>query len=181
MYMIDLKRNNLDESLSPYLLQHVSNPVWWQEWNTEVIRRAVDEKKPLFVSVGYATCHWCHVMAAEAFSDKDTADYLNNNFICIKVDREQRPDIDQFLMQFIQSQSGNGGWPLNVFLTADLCPIYALTYAPVGAWPATVVGKLKPVQEYFALRTQCPIRYQPKSGQKAPRQRQSRRIWPAGK
>ncbi|MGV8057203.1 MAG: thioredoxin domain-containing protein [Smithellaceae bacterium] len=128
--MPDFKRNNLDKSLSPYLLQHVANPVWWQEWRPEVIRAAVDEGKPLFVSVGYATCHWCHVMAAEAFSDKNTADFLNSHFICIKVDREQRPDIDQFLMQFIQAQSGHGGWPLNVFLTADLRPIYALTYAP---------------------------------------------------
>lgn len=131
--MIDLKRNNLDKSLSPYLLQHVSNPVWWQEWSSEVIQSAVDKKKPLFVSVGYATCHWCHVMAAEAFSDRETADFLNSHFICIKVDREQRPDIDQFLMQFIHAQSGSGGWPLNVFLTADLRPIYALTYAPVHA------------------------------------------------
>lgn len=129
--MPDLKRNNLDKSLSPYLLQHTSNPVWWQEWNSQVIQNAIDEKKPLFVSVGYATCHWCHVMAAEAFSDMDTANFLNSHYICIKVDREQRPDIDQFLMQFIHAQSGHGGWPLNVFMTADLRPIYALTYAPV--------------------------------------------------
>lgn len=129
--MTDLKRNNLDKSLSPYLLQHAHNPVWWQEWNSEVIQRAVEEKKPIFVSSGYATCHWCHVMAAEAFSDTDTANFLNNHFICIKVDREQRPDIDQFLMQYLVAQSGNGGWPLNVFLTPDLRPIYALTYAPV--------------------------------------------------
>jgi uncharacterized protein YyaL (SSP411 family) len=128
--MSGLKRNNLDKSLSPYLLQHASNPVWWQEWSSKIIQNAVDEKKPLFVSVGYATCHWCHVMAAEAFSDIDTANFLNRNFICIKVDREQRPDIDQFLMHFLNAQSGNGGWPLNVFLTADLRPIYALTYAP---------------------------------------------------
>lgn len=131
--MIDLKRNNLDKSLSPYLLQHAANPVWWQEWSSEVITRAAEEGKPLFVSSGYATCHWCHVMAAEAFSDQDTADFLNNHFICIKVDREQRPDIDQFLMQYLVAQSGNGGWPLNAFLTPDLRPIYALTYAPVYA------------------------------------------------
>ena len=87
--------------------------------------------KLLFVSVGYATCHWCHVMATEAFSDYDTALYLNTHFICIKVDREHRPDIDQFLMDFITSQNGRGGWPLNVFMTADLKPVYALTYAPV--------------------------------------------------
>src|SRR5512133_2742043 len=128
--MSDLKRNNLDKSLSPYLLQHTSNPVWWQEWSAEIIQQAVEAKKPLFVSVGYATCHWCHVMAAGAFSDRETADYMNEHFINSKIDREQRPDIDQFLMDFINSQQGHGGWPLNVFLTSSMDPVYALTYAP---------------------------------------------------
>jgi len=91
---------------------------------------AIKENKPLLVSIGYATCHWCHVMAAEAFSDNDTASYLNENYVCIKVDREQRPDIDQYMMNFIQTQSGNGGWPLNVFLTPDARPVLAITYAP---------------------------------------------------
>lgn len=143
--MSDLKRNNLDKSLSPYLLQHTSNPVWWQEWSAEIIQHAVDEKKPLFVSVGYATCHWCHVMAAEAFSDIETADFLNSHFICIKVDREQRPDIDQFMMQYLTALSGNGGWPLNVFLTADLRPIHALTYAPQSSF----LSIAKKVYEYY--------------------------------
>ena len=125
------RRNNLDKSSSPYLLQHTANPVWWQEWSDEILNYAVKEKKLLFVSVGYATCHWCHVMASEAFSDPDTAAYLNEHFICIKVDREQRPDIDQYLMDFINNQNGRGGWPLNVFVTPDLRPVYALTYAPV--------------------------------------------------
>ena len=149
--MSDLKRNNLDKSLSPYLLQHTSNPVWWQEWSAEIIQHAVDEKKPLFVSVGYATCHWCHVMAAEAFSDIDTANFLNRHFICIKVDREQRPDIDQFMMQYLTALSGNGGWPLNVFLTADLRPIYALTYAPVqSSGPQlSFLSIAKKVYEYY--------------------------------
>jgi len=128
---IDFRRNNLDKSFSPYLLQHTANPVWWQEWSDDIIRYADDSKKLLFVSVGYATCHWCHVMAAEAFSDMETANFLNNNFVCVKVDREQRPDIDQFLMDFINNQNGRGGWPLNVFMTVDLRPVYALTYAPV--------------------------------------------------
>ena len=127
----EIRRNNLDKSSSPYLLQHMANPVWWQEWSYELLRHAVNTKKLLFVSVGYATCHWCHVMAAEAFSDNETADYLNNHFICVKVDREQRPDIDQFLMDFINNQNGRGGWPLNVFMTPDLHPVYAFTYAPV--------------------------------------------------
>ena len=90
-------------------------------------------KKPVLVSVGYATCHWCHVMAAEAFSDPGTASYLNEHFICIKVDREQRPDIDQFMMDFINKQNGRGGWPLNVFLTSSLNPVFALTYAPASS------------------------------------------------
>jgi uncharacterized protein YyaL (SSP411 family) len=124
-------RNNLDKSSSPYLLQHTNNPVWWQEWSDEVIKLAVKSNKPVFVSIGYSTCHWCHVMASEAFSDNKTAAYLNSNFICIKIDREQRPDIDQYMMHFINSQSGRGGWPLNVFLTPDLKPFFALTYAPV--------------------------------------------------
>jgi hypothetical protein len=97
-----------------------------------VIKHAADSGKPLMVSVGYSTCHWCHVMASEAFSDDRTAKFLNDNFVCIKVDREMRPDIDQYLMEFLQTQTGRGGWPLNVFLTASLHPIFALTYAPVN-------------------------------------------------
>jgi uncharacterized protein len=123
-------RNNLDKSSSPYLLQHLNNPVWWQEWSEEVINYAVKSDKPLLVSVGYSTCHWCHVMASEAFSDERTARFLNDNFVSIKVDKEQRPDIDQFMMSFIQEQGGRGGWPLNVLLTPSLNPIFALTYAP---------------------------------------------------
>lgn len=128
-----IRRNNLDKSSSPYLLQHIDNPVWWQEWSDDLIKYALSSRKLLFVSVGYATCHWCHVMASEAFSDKKTAEYLNSHYICIKVDREQRPDIDQMLMDFINSQNGRGGWPLNVFMTPDFHPVYALTYAPVNS------------------------------------------------
>lgn len=128
--LTDYRRNNLDKSSSPYLLQHSGNPVWWQEWKKEILDMAIKENKPLLVSIGYATCHWCHVMAAEAFSDNDTASYLNENFVCIKVDREQRPDIDQYMMNFIQTRNGSGGWPLNVFLTPDSRPVVAVTYAP---------------------------------------------------
>lgn len=127
---IDFNRNNLDKSSSPYLLQHVTNPVWWQEWNEEVIDYGKKSGKSFLVSIGYSTCHWCHVMAEDTFSDKDTACFLNENFVCIKVDREQRPDIDQVMMNFIQRQTGSGGWPLNVFLNSSLNPVYALTYAP---------------------------------------------------
>ncbi len=127
---INWQRNNLDRSNSPYLRQHRDNPVWWQEWSAEVLLETVRQNRPLFVSVGYSTCHWCRVMAGEAFSDPATAEFLNQNFICVKVDRETRPDIDQYLMRFIQAQTGSGGWPLNVFLTPDQRPVFALTYAP---------------------------------------------------
>ncbi|MCU0237774.1 MAG: DUF255 domain-containing protein [Acidobacteria bacterium] len=147
-----LQRNNLDRSDSPYLRQHQDNPVWWQEWSADIVAAAAAQARPLFVSVGYSTCHWCHVMAAEAFSDPDTADFLNRHFICVKVDRETRPDIDQQLMRFMQDQSGSGGWPLNVFLAPDLRPIFALTYAPAvpgrGMLPLRVIAAR--VLEYFS-------------------------------
>ena len=147
----DFSRNNLDKSSSPYLLQHFSNPVWWQEWSDELVKYAVNRNKLLFVSVGYATCHWCHVMAAEAFSDLNTANYLNTHFVCIKVDREQRPDIDQYLMDFINNQNGSGGWPLNVFMTPDLRPVYALTYAPAQSRDSMLsfLSVAQKVNEFF--------------------------------
>ena len=114
-------------------MQHRDNPVWWQEWNTETLAHAAETGKPLFVSVGYATCHWCHVMAAEAFSDTDVAAYLNETFVSIKVDREERPDIDHYLMQFLLATRGNGGWPLNAFLATPQRPVLALTYVPVDS------------------------------------------------
>lgn len=131
--MIGFKRNNLDKAISPYLQQHKNNPIHWQEWSNEVLLYAKEQKKILFVSVGYATCHWCHVMAAEAFSDNEVADYLNANFISIKVDREQRPDIDHYLMSFLVETQGQGGWPLNAFLEPDIKPLMAVTYVPVTA------------------------------------------------
>jgi hypothetical protein len=126
-------RNNLDTAASPYLRQHQDNPVWWQQWSAEVLEYAAKAGKPVLVSVGYSTCHWCHVMAAEAFSDQACAAALNDGFVCIKVDREERPDIDQLMMGFLVGTTGQGGWPLNVFMSADLKPFYALTYA--GAQP----------------------------------------------
>lgn len=123
--------NNLGKSSSPYLQQHKDNPVHWQEWNKDVLEYAKATDKPMFVSVGYATCHWCHVMAKEAFSDNEVAGFLNKNFVCIKVDREQRPDIDRYLMSFIMETQGHGGWPLNVFMTHEIKPYLAVTYVPV--------------------------------------------------
>ncbi len=128
-----MTRNNLDKSDSLYLRLHSNNPIWWQEWDQEVLDEARRKDKPIFVSVGYSSCHWCHVMAREAFSDTETAEYLNSHFLSIKVDREERPDIDQFMMKFIVEKTGSGGWPLNVFLTPDLKPILAFTYIPASS------------------------------------------------
>lgn len=121
-------RNNLDKSSSPYLLQHRDNPIHWQEYSKEVVNFAKNEDKPILLSIGYSTCHWCHVMAADTFSDEAIADYMNSNYVCIKVDREQRPDIDSFCMSFMQEAYGQGGWPLNVVVTPDLKPFFAATY-----------------------------------------------------
>src|SRR3989344_2747215 len=128
---MNFNKNNLDKSYSPYLQQHKENPIHWQEWSQEVIVYAKKSNKPIFVSVGYSTCHWCHVMAREAFSNNEIASYLNENFVSIKVDREQRPDIDQYLMDFIIKNKGSGGWPLNCLLNPDLKPLFAVTYAPI--------------------------------------------------
>ena len=129
--MINFQRNNLDKASSPYLQQHKDNPIFWQEWSKEILDYAKENNKIIFVSVGYSTCHWCHVMAQESFSNQEVANFLNKNFVSVKVDREQRPDIDQYLMSFIVETQGHGGWPLNVFITHDLKPILALTYAPL--------------------------------------------------
>ncbi len=130
---MNFKRNNLDLAASPYLKQHMEQSVWWQEWSVQTIEQARATRRPIFVSVGYSTCHWCHVMAREAFSDPAVASFLNEHFVSIKVDREERPDIDQYLMHFLVSIGRSGGWPLNAFLTSELNPIFALTYAPLEA------------------------------------------------
>ncbi len=127
----DFNRNNLDKASSPYLMQHQDNPIHWQEWKEEVLDWAQKENRPIFVSVGYATCHWCHVMAKEAFSDPGVADFLNKYFVSIKVDREQRPDIDGHFMNFLTETQGSGGWPMNVVLTPDQKPFFAGTYFPL--------------------------------------------------
>ncbi|MCI5083106.1 MAG: thioredoxin domain-containing protein [Saprospiraceae bacterium] len=122
--------NRLQYETSPYLLQHAHNPVDWYAWKPEAFERAKAENKPILVSIGYSTCHWCHVMERESFEDQFTADYMNKHFINIKVDREERPDIDQIYMEACQLISGSGGWPLNCFLTPDGRPFYAGTYYP---------------------------------------------------
>lgn len=122
--------NHLAGESSPYLLQHAGNPVDWYPWGKEAFDRAAREVKPVFLSIGYSACHWCHVMAHESFEDRNIADYLNQNFISIKVDREERPDIDHVYMQAVQALTGSGGWPLSVFLTPSGAPFYGGTYFP---------------------------------------------------
>ena len=122
--------NRLINETSPYLLQHAQNPVDWYAWGEEALQRAIQEDKPILVSIGYAACHWCHVMERESFEDPQTAALMNQFFICIKIDREERPDLDHFFMDALQATSGNGGWPLNMFLTSDGRPFYGGTYFP---------------------------------------------------
>ncbi len=122
--------NRLIKETSPYLLQHAHNPVDWYPWGDEALQRAIREDKPILVSIGYAACHWCHVMERESFEDLATAQIMNAHFVCIKIDREERPDLDHFFMDALQAISGQGGWPLNMFLTSDARPFYGGTYFP---------------------------------------------------
>lgn len=122
--------NRLIFARSPYLLQHADNPVDWREWGVDAFAEARERDVPLLVSIGYATCHWCHVMAAESFSDAEVAAVLNRSFVAIKVDREERPDLDDFYMTASRALTGSGGWPLNVFIDHDRRPFFAITYLP---------------------------------------------------
>jgi uncharacterized protein YyaL (SSP411 family) len=122
--------NRLANETSPYLLQHADNPVDWYPWSEEALLKAQEEDKPIFLSIGYSACHWCHVMAHESFEDAATARILNDQFVSIKVDREERPDLDQIYMSAVQALTGSGGWPLSVFLTPDGRPFYGGTYFP---------------------------------------------------
>lgn len=122
--------NRLAEEKSPYLLQHAYNPVDWYPWGEEAFQRAKAEDKPVFLSIGYSTCHWCHVMERESFEDEEVAELLNRFYVSIKVDREERPDIDSIYMSVCQAMTGHGGWPLTVFMTPDAKPFYAGTYFP---------------------------------------------------
>jgi len=123
--------NHLIHETSPYLLQHAHNPVDWYPWGEEALNRAREENKMIFLSIGYSSCHWCHVMAHESFENEEIASFLNEHFINIKVDREERPDLDAIYMEALQFMSGQGGWPLNVWLTPDQMPIFGGTYFPV--------------------------------------------------
>ena len=124
------KPNRLISEKSPYLLQHAYNPVNWYPWSAAVFEDARRENKPVFLSIGYSTCHWCHVMERESFEDNDVASLLNEAFISVKVDREERPDIDAVYMKVCQIMTGSGGWPLTVIMTPDKKPFFAGTYLP---------------------------------------------------
>ncbi|MGI0010762.1 MAG: thioredoxin domain-containing protein [Nitrosopumilaceae archaeon] len=126
-----MQANSLIKETSPYLLQHAYNPVKWHAWGEEALKKAKDENKPIFLSIGYSACHWCHVMAHESFENEDIAQIMNENFVNIKVDREERPDIDDIYQKVCQLVTGSGGWPLSIFLTPNQKPFYVGTYFPV--------------------------------------------------
>src|SRR5215212_7618381 len=125
--------NRLSKETSPYLLQHAANPVDWFAWGDEAFAKARADDKPIFLSIGYSTCHWCHVMEHESFESAAIAAVLNEHFVSIKVDREERPDVDRVYMTFVQATTGAGGWPMSVWLTPDLQPFYGGTYFPPSA------------------------------------------------
>ena len=141
--------NELIHESSPYLLQHAHNPVNWYPWGEEAFKKARDENKLLLISIGYAACHWCHVMENESFEDLEVANFMNDNFICIKVDREERPDVDQIYMTAVQLITGRGGWPLNALALADGKPFYAGTYFPKSNW-------LKVLKHFTEINRQDP-------------------------
>src|SRR5215204_4390901 len=122
--------NRLADESSPYLLQHKNNPVDWYPWGEEALQKAREENRPILLSIGYAACHWCHVMERESFEDEATAQVMNEHFVSVKVDREERPDLDAIYMQAIQAMTSHGGWPMTVFLTPDGVPFYGGTYFP---------------------------------------------------
>src|SRR5476651_2394804 len=126
----DTYTNRLAKEKSPYLLQHAHNPVDWYPWGPEAFEKSKKEDKPIFLSIGYSTCHWCHVMEHESFEDEDLAKYLNEHYVPVKVDREERPDVDQIYMAAVQAITGQGGWPLSAWLTPDLKPFMGGTYFP---------------------------------------------------
>ena len=127
--------NRLADETSPYLLQHAENPVDWYPWGDEALERSLELDRPILLSIGYSACHWCHVMERESFEDAETARFMNEHFVPIKVDREERPDVDAIYMEAIQGMTGHGGWPLTAFLDTDAVPFYGGTYFPPDRAP----------------------------------------------
>ncbi|MFT3749248.1 MAG: thioredoxin domain-containing protein [Agriterribacter sp.] len=150
---MDNYSNHLIHETSPYLLQHAHNPVDWYPWGETALQKALKEDKPILVSIGYSACHWCHVMEKESFEDEEIAAFMNEHFVNIKIDREERPDLDHIYMNAVQTMTGSGGWPLNVFLTPDKKPFYGGTYFPPSpvagrpSWEQILVGVMKAFRE----------------------------------
>lgn len=142
---MNFQQNNLSKASSPYLLQHQNNPVWWQTWSDEVLEYAQKVNKPLLISIGYSACHWCHVMEKESFEDEMVAQWMNAYFVCIKIDREERPDLDHLYMNVAQLIHQSGGWPLNVFALPNGQPFYGGTYFPKEQW----VDLLKNIEQLY--------------------------------
>ena len=128
------RTNRLIRETSPYLLQHARNPVDWFPWGEEAFAKAKAENKLMLVSIGYSSCHWCHVMERECFEDATIAQVMSDRYVCVKVDREERPDVDQVYMTAVQLMTGRGGWPLNCFTLPDGKPVYGGTYFPPAQW-----------------------------------------------
>ncbi|QDH79584.1 thioredoxin domain-containing protein [Echinicola soli] len=143
------KANQLIYSQSPYLLQHAYNPVQWYPWGPEPLDKAKQENKPIIVSIGYSACHWCHVMEHESFEDEATAAIMNEHFVCIKIDREERPDLDNIYMDAVQSMGLQGGWPLNVFLMPNQKPFYGGTYFPNANWKGLLQNIAEAYEKHF--------------------------------
>jgi uncharacterized protein YyaL (SSP411 family) len=152
--------NRLSESRSPYVRGHMNNPVAWQIWGPDALELAKKSNRLIFISIGYAACHWCHVMERESFENQEVADILNESFIPIKIDREERPDVDRIYMNYVQATTGGGGWPLNAFITPDLEPIFGGTYWPgPGSTMATdghpgFVGILEKIRDVWQNQRQ---------------------------
>src|SRR5699024_4691127 len=155
--MTEQNLNRLAKASSPYLLQHAHNPVDWYEWGEEALQKARNENKPLIISIGYSACHWCHVMEAESFMDQEVADFMNQHFVCIKVDREERPDIDQIYIEAAQLLNGNAGWPLNAFALPDGRPFWVGVYFPKKNW----INVLEQLHKIF---TEAPEKIKEQSG-----------------
>ena len=158
--------NRLADETSPYLLQHKDNPVDWYPWGEEALARARAEDKPLLVSIGYSACHWCHVMEHESFEDPETAAVMNEHFVPVKVDREERPDVDSIYMGAVQAMTGHGGWPLNVFLDPEGVPFYGGTYFPPE--PRHGMPSFRQVLEGVAEAWRTPPRRDPRRRRRAP-------------
>src|SRR5512135_2730552 len=175
--------NRLIAEKSPYLRQHARDPVDWYPWGEEAFERARREDKPIFLSIGYSTCHWCHVMERESFADEEAARLINADFVPVKVDREERPDLDQHYMAVCQSLTGSGGWPLTILMTPDRRPFFAGTYYPrtrrwgrpglvelvpfIGdAWRTKRAEILRSVVEVEAAASRGPVRLKGRRGEK---------------